>query len=243
VAHFYLASTPGPFAVGDEVSLEADEAHHAARVARLTTGERVALGDGRGSTALAEAIDIAKGRVRLRVLEARYEPAEHPEVWLAQALAKGGRDEAAIQMACELGVDRVIPFAAERSVSVWKGDKEHTGVERWRKIVQEAAKQSMRAWIPEVSGLSDLAGLLALVGHAELVVLDPDAAIPLGGWTPRGDTPVLLVVGPEGGLSASELEAFAKRGATAYKLGRTVLRTSTAAPAALGLVNRALGRW
>lgn len=243
MAHFYLASTPGPYTVGDDVSLEADEAHHAARVARLAMGERVMLGDGRGSTALAETIDIAKSRVRLRVIEANYESAERPEVWLAQALAKGGRDEAAIQMACELGVDRVIPFAAERSVSLWRGEKKHTGVERWRKIVQEASKQSLRARIPEVSELLDLAGLLAHAPNVEFVVLDPDATVPLSGWTPRGDAPVLLVVGPEGGLSVSELEALAERGATAYKLGRTVLRTSTVAPAALGLVNRALGRW
>lgn len=243
MAHFYLATQPGPYAPGDEVTLEGDEAHHAARVARLTVGERVVIGDGRGSTAEADAIDVGKSQVTLEVIEARYEPAPARQVWLAQALAKGDRDESAIQMACELGIDAVIPYAAERSVSLWRGDKVAGGQERWRKILLEASKQSMRPWVPEVMEMEALPGLVARCGDFEVLVLDPDADDALSAWESGGDTPVLVVVGPEGGLSPGEVDALCTAGARAYRLGSTVLRTSTAAPAALALVNRALGRW
>lgn len=243
MAHFYLVTQPGPYAPGDEVTLEGDEAHHAARVARLTVGERVVIGDGRGSTAEADAIDVGKNQVTLEVVDAHWEPAPTRQVWLAQALAKGDRDESAIQMACELGIDGVIPYAAERSVSVWRGDKVVGGQERWRKILLEASKQSMRSWIPEVSPMESLGGLIERCEEFEVLVLDPDADATLSGWTPTGDTPILMVVGPEGGLSPGEIESLSKAGATTYRLGSTVLRTSTAAPAALALVNKALGRW
>lgn len=243
MAHFYLVTQPGPYASGDKVTLDAEEAHHAARVARLTAGERVVIGDGRGSTADADAIDIAKNQVTLEVIEPRFEPAPARQVWLAQALAKGDRDESAIQMACELGIDGVIPYAAERSVSVWRGDKVAGGQERWRKIVLEASKQSMRSWIPEVSGMEALGDLVARCADFEVLVLDPDADAALSGWTPSAEKPIAMVIGPEGGLSPGEVEALSTAGATAYRLGSTVLRTSTAAPAALALINKALGRW
>lgn len=243
MSHLYLSATAGPWSPGDEVSLTGDEAHHASRVGRLTVGETTLLSDGRGHRAQVTVTAVSSGVVALRVESASYEPLPTPQVWLAQALAKGDRDEAAIQAATELGIDGVIPFAASRSISKWQGDKADKGVVRWQKIVTEASKQATRSWIPRVVPMVDTAGLCAWAGDYNLIVLDPEATASLSDYSPRGDKPLVLVVGPEGGLSAQEIGALVAAGATARRLGPTVLRTSTAGPAALALLNVALRRW
>jgi len=243
VAHLYLCSTPGPYRVGNVLELAGDEAHHAAKVARLGVGERTQLTDGAGSIATATVLGIGQGLVSLEVEDAKTVEAPTPEVWLAQALAKGDRDEAAIQMATEMGLAVVIPFAAARSVSVWRGDKKDKGMARWTKIVTEASKQSLRAWIPMVREPETAEGLAALAPECELLVLVPGAQEKLTHYTPSGQKPLLVVVGPEGGLEPREIELMVRAGATEVRLGESVLRTSSAGPAALAIVNQSLGRW
>jgi 16S rRNA (uracil1498-N3)-methyltransferase len=169
-------------------------------------------------------------------------------VVLVQALAKGDRDELAVQAATELGVDAVIPWQAQRSVSRWEGVKVAKGRERWRAIVREAVKQSIRPRVPEVEELATTKDLVRLAATARVLVLDPTAEARLSrlDLTAPGDgsaTDVLLVVGPEGGISPAEVEALRDAGAVPVALGSGILRTSTAGPAALALVNAALGRW
>ena len=142
MAHFYLASSLTP----DAAQLTGEEARHAAQVSRLRVGERVVVGDGSGRVADAEAVAVGRDLVELTVLALREEPAPSPRVVLVQALAKGGRDEAAIQAATELGVAAVVPWAAARSVTRWTGGKVESGVALWASIVREAGKQSMRPW-------------------------------------------------------------------------------------------------
>lgn len=243
MAHLYLTATPGPFAPGDSVSLVGDEAHHASRVGRVAVGETTLLSDGRGHLAQATVTAISASEVVCRIDSGSVEPRPVPLVWLAQALAKGDRDEAAIQAATELGVDGVIPFAASRSVSQWRGDKVDKGHARWTKIVTEASKQAIRSWVPEVAPLADTAALVALAPNHQVVVLDPQASEQLSDFRPGTDSPVLIVVGPEGGLSDQEIAGLVAAGATTRRLGPTVLRTSSAGPAALALINVALGRW
>ncbi len=243
MAHLYICIEPGPFEAGGTLTLSGDEAHHAAAVGRLGVGEKTLVADGRGHQATALTTEVSPGRVVLAVESASFHPSPQPEVWLAQALAKGGRDEAAIQMACELGVDGIIPLQAQRSVSLWREDKVRKGVQRWQKIMLEASKQSLRAWVPTVLDPVDVAALVALATTYEIVVLDPDATQPLSQYQPEGAKPVLLVVGPEGGLAPEEINQLVAAGARALKLGTTVLRTSTAGPAALSVLNGALGRW
>jgi 16S rRNA (uracil1498-N3)-methyltransferase len=165
-----------------------------------------------------------------------------PTITLVQALAKGDRDELAVQAATELGVDAVVPWAASRSVSRWEGAKVAKGRERWASIVREAAKQSIRAWTPEVRELATTKQVAALTAGARVLVLEPDAEEPLTGIAPDGRD-LVLVVGPEGGITPQELEAFRAAGAELVRLGETVLRTSTAGPAALAVMNARLGRW
>ncbi|HEY8282246.1 MAG TPA: 16S rRNA (uracil(1498)-N(3))-methyltransferase, partial [Leifsonia sp.] len=165
-----------------------------------------------------------------------------PAITLVQALAKGDRDELAVQAATELGVDRVVPWAAARSISRWEGPKVAKGRDRWASIVREAAKQSIRAWVPAVSELATTADIVSFCAHARVLVLEPDAPEPLTGVRPD-ERELVLVVGPEGGIAPQELDALRQAGAELVRLGDTVLRTSTAGPAALAVLNASLGRW
>jgi 16S rRNA (uracil1498-N3)-methyltransferase len=127
-------------------------------------------------------------------------------------------------------------------VSRWSGPKLEKGRERWATIVREAAKQSMRPWLPEVAPLASTRDLVGLAASHRVLVLEPTARHPITQITPDGRE-LLLVVGPEGGIAPAELDALQAAGAEPVRLGDTVLRTSTAGPAALAVLNAALGRW
>jgi len=222
---------------GGVVRVAGDEARHAITVARIRVGEHIAVGDGAGLIVEGTVTSIADGDLEVSVEVARREERPRPELWLAQALAKGDRDELAVQAATELGVSGVIPWAAERSVSRWEGAKAARGQERWASIVREASKQAIRAWVPDVAPLAttaDLAGLDGLV-----LVLEPTASGALTDVVLDEHDRITLVVGPEGGISQNELTKFA----THVRLGPEVLRTSSAGPAALAVLNARLRRW
>jgi 16S rRNA (uracil1498-N3)-methyltransferase len=206
------------------------------------------VGDGRGTIASCTVTAADPRRLELLVDSVEEHAAPSPRVVLVQALAKGDRDELAVQAATELGVDAVIPWQAQRSVSRWEGAKVAKGRDRWRAIVREAVKQSIRPRVPEVEPLATTKDLVRMAATARVLVLDPtaDARLSRLELTAADDasaTDVLLVVGPEGGISPAEVEALRAAGATPVALGSGILRTSTAGPAALALVNAALGRW
>lgn len=229
--------------VGDRVVLTGAEAHHAALVRRVRLGEQITLGDGRGTWLCAHCEDIAPKEVAVRVSARDEVPAPSPRVVLVQALAKGDRDELAVQAATELGVDEIVPWQAARSVSRWDGPKQVKGRARWQTIAREAAKQAHRAWIPEVAEVATTRALIAAAAASRLVVLEPTGSERLVALDLSDGRDIVLVVGPEGGIAADELAAFADAGATLAALGDTVLRTSTAGPAALAVVSAHLGRW
>ncbi|UAJ77731.1 16S rRNA (uracil(1498)-N(3))-methyltransferase [Leifsonia sp. ZF2019] len=227
---------------GARLTLTGPEAKHAATVNRTRTGQTVLIGNGRGLLASGEVVVASNTELTIEVdAVERIEPSA-PRITLVQALAKGDRDELAIQAATELGVDRVVPWAAARSVSRWEGAKVAKGRERWSSIVREASKQSIRAWVPEVGALASTAQVAALASDADVLVLEPTGESALTDLAP-GSRELVLVVGPEGGIAPAELEALRASGARIVRLGATVLRTSTAGPAALAVLNAALGRW
>ena len=229
-------------AVGDVIALTGAEAKHAAVVRRVRVGETITLGDGRGTWLEGVVDDVAAARVTVRIESRRSHEAPASRIVLAQALAKGDRDELAVQAACELGVDEVVPWQAARSVSRWEGPKAAKGRERWASIVREAAKQAHRAWIPEVAEVETTARLAARAADARMLVLDPWTDTRLTGIRPDGRD-IVLVVGPEGGIAPEELERLEAAGAERVRLGDTVLRTSTAGPVAIALLSANLGRW
>ncbi len=226
------------------------EAKHAATVNRTRVGERIAVGNGRGLLASGVVSAVAPAEVAVTIDRVELRPAPERQIVLVQALAKGGRDELAVQAATELGVDVVMPWQASRSVSRWEGPaKVAKGVQRWQGIAREAAKQSIRPWTPAVSDPIALKELVALTAaEADTVlVLEPSAEIALStidlSAPAYGRGRVVLVVGPEGGIADHELASLGDAGATTTRLGAEVLRTSTAGPAALAALNVGLGRW
>lgn len=242
MALHFLVESSSAAAVGDTVSLTGSEAKHAAVVRRLRVGEAVTIGDGSGVWLEGTVTDVSASRVDVEITERSEAEAPAVRLLLAQALAKGDRDELAVQAACELGVDEVVPWQASRSISRWEGPKAVKGRERWATIVREAAKQAHRSWLPQVSEPLTTAQLIARSEDRRMLVLDPTATVRLS-TVAVDQRDILLVVGPEGGISAEELSKFEEAGAERVRLGDTVLRTSTAGPAAIAVLSTALGRW
>jgi 16S rRNA (uracil1498-N3)-methyltransferase len=246
-APLFLAA-PGALAAaapGGGLVLEGDEGRHAATVRRIRAGERVDVGDGAGVVARCEVTAVpGKDRVELAVRAVDRVPAPSPAFLLVQALAKGGRDEQAVETATELGVDGVVPWQAARSVVRWAGERGERSRQRWAATAREAAKQSRRAWVPPVADAVTTVALAARAGTAALaLVLHEAADRPLGTVDLPAGGEVLLVVGPEGGIADDELAALTAAGAVAVRLGTEVLRASTAGPAALAVLSARAGRW
>lgn len=242
MAHFYLSEDTTQATAGDRITIAGAEARHAVTVSRVQVGDRLVVGNGAGLVVHGSVVTADPGELVLAVDEVATTPPAQPAVFLAQALAKGDRDEYAVQAASELGVDGVIPWSAQRSIVRWEGPKVKKGHERWSAIVREATKQSMRPWLPDVAPLVSTKQLALLAGAARMLVLEPTAHLRLSDVRPD-DRDIVLVVGPEGGIAPGELAHLTAGGAELVRLGDTVLRTSTAGPAAIAVLNVALGRW
>lgn len=244
----HLAESLDGVAVGGVVSVEGDEAHHAVAVRRLRVGERVVLTDGRGRSVVGPVASTGKRRFDVAVEDVVDVEEPAPELVVVQALPKGERGELAVEMLTEIGVARIVPWAAARSVAVWKGERAQRSLAKWRSTAREAAKQARRTWLPEVTALATTSDVVDLVTSARVaLVLHEAAAGPLDALVlpdqeaPAG--PVLVVVGPEGGLTDEELAAFTDAGARAVRLGPEVLRTSTAGVAACAAILSRTPRW
>ena len=228
-----------PVLDGDVVVLDGAEGRHAATVRRTRVGEVVDLVDGRGTRVTGTVTGATKDTLTVEVTSRAVEAPPSPRVTLVQALAKGDRGELAVETATEVGVDAIVPWAASRCVAKWDGDRGDKALERWRSTAREAAKQARRSWFPTVAAPVRTAGIAALGG--QLLVLHESAQAPLSAVPLVGD--VVLVVGPEGGVSDEELDLLVAAGGTAVRLGPTVLRTSTAGAAAIAVVSARTGRW
>jgi 16S rRNA (uracil1498-N3)-methyltransferase len=169
-------------------------------------------------------------------------------VTVAQGIPKSERSELAVELATEAGVDDIIAWQADRCVARWDGERAHKGLRRWRAVVRSAARQSRRAYIPDISGPVTTAALVAQVAERAaagglVLALHESADRPLAELPVAQANSIMLIVGPEGGISDRELDALVAAGATAVRLGPTVLRTTTAAAVALGALGVLTGRW
>jgi 16S rRNA (uracil1498-N3)-methyltransferase len=242
LANQYLSEELGTPAVGETAVVVGPEARHAVTVSRLAVGDEVRVGNGAGVVATGTVTSVAPSEFHFHVDVLQTIERPSPAIWLAQALAKGDRDELAIQAATELGVDGLIPWTASRSISRWEGAKVAKGQERWSAVVREATKQSARAWLPEVAPLVNTKQLAALAEDTRMIVLDPLAETSLTSLELDGRD-IVLVVGPEGGISPAEFDLLYDAGAVGARLGPGILRTSTAGPAAIAVLSAKLGRW
>jgi 16S rRNA (uracil1498-N3)-methyltransferase len=230
-------------AESDELLVDGAEGRHAVEVLRLSPGERVRIGDGRGLVAEGDVLSAGAEGLSVAVVSRFEVPAPDPEFVLVQALPKGDRGPLAVDLATELGVDRIVPWAAARCVTRWRDDRVAKGVAKWRAAAHAASKQSRRPHVPEVTDLMTTREVCGLLGDADLaLVLHEQARRPLAELQiPRTGT-VAVVVGPEGGLTDGEVVAFRAAGAQAVRLGAEVLRTSTAGAAALAALSMR-SRW
>jgi 16S rRNA (uracil1498-N3)-methyltransferase len=240
----HLVPTLSGVGVGAEVTVEGDEAHHAVAVRRLRVGEQVVLTDGTGTSARGVVSSTGKRVFGVVVEDVARHARPAPEVVVVQAIPKGDRGELAVEVLTEVGVGRIVPWAASRSVAVWKGERAAKSLNRWRSTAREAAKQARRSWFPEVDEMASTAEVTGLVAGAALaVVLHEEATATL----PTLDVPasgrIVVVVGPEGGLTEDEVSAFASAGAVSVRLGTEVLRTSTAGLAAVSALLSRTSRW
>jgi 16S rRNA (uracil1498-N3)-methyltransferase len=243
-------STPPLFLVaalppGDTGVLDGPEGRHAATVRRLRPNEDLVLADGHGGLAWAVVEAVARDTLQVRVVNRTVVPPPAPRVVLAQALVKGDRGELAVELATEAGVDAVLPWRAARCVARWEaGPRGDKALARWRTSAREAAKQARRAWVPVVEEPVTTATLARRVGgSAGTLVLHESATDGIADVDLPADGDLLLVVGPEGGITDDEVDALVTAGARAVRLGPEVLRASTAAAVALGAIGVLTGRW
>jgi 16S rRNA (uracil1498-N3)-methyltransferase len=229
---------------GGVVTVDGDEAHHAVAVRRLRVGEQVTLADGVGAVATGEVCATSKRSFDVRVTAVDQVAEPTPALTVVQALPKGDRGELAVEVLTEIGVGQIVPWAAARSVAVWKGERAAKSHAKWQSTAREAAKQARRSWHPVVSPLATTLDVRELVDGADLaVVLHEDATEPLGAIAVPDAGEILLVVGPEGGLTDEEVAGFVAAGAVAVRLGDEVLRTSTAGVAAAAALLARTQRW
>ncbi|ASN20493.1 16S rRNA (uracil(1498)-N(3))-methyltransferase [Arthrobacter sp. YN] len=248
---FTSAGSLGDVIPGGTFVLEGPEARHAVTVKRLGAGEPVDIADGAGARLTGTVAEAGPAGLTVTASDVVFEEQPDVRLVLVQALAKGDRDELAIETATELGIDAVLPWQSERSIVRWKGDRAAKAHAKWESVVTAAAKQARRAWIPEVRTMVDTGSLANAVAQADLaIILHEDAKNPLrtvleemAATNATAPCEVLLIVGPEGGISPREVTRLSDAGAVTALLGHHVLRSSTAGPAAVVLASDILGRW
>lgn len=232
---------------GDDIVLVGDEAHHA-HVRRTREGELVEIVDGRGARATIRVTDASPQALRGTVISRVTDPAPANPITLVQALAKGGRDEAAVESAVEVGVAGVVPWQADRSIVRWSGPKAEKGAAKWRSTALAAMKQSRQSRLADVSECVTTAALVERVRDlvdvgGRAFVCHESADVPLASRTIDRPGPLWVIVGPEGGISGDELAALQEAGGESVLLGRSVLRSGTAGTAAAVVLQVTGGYW
>jgi 16S rRNA (uracil1498-N3)-methyltransferase len=225
-----------------DVVIEGDEAHHLG-VARIKVGERITVTNGAGRRAEVEVLDINKRNVGCRILEVVDEPRPKTILTVVQALTKGDRARETIELLTEGGAEIIIPWQAANSIGQWKEEKD--ALSKWKAWAREATKQSRRSWIPQVLDLHSTAELKRRIQDGEFsLVFHESSEISLteifNGAAPKE---VILVIGPEGGITEDEVAGLVTSGAKVVSIGRAVFRSAHAGVAALAAVQTGFGIW
>lgn len=246
---FLLTSPDGteapPLTGPGTVWLTGPEGRHAVSVRRMRVGEDIVLTDGAGTGGYGTVAAVeGKDRLAVDVTRVRTEPEPRPRITVVQALPKGDRGELAVETMTETGVDVIVPCRASRCITQWRGERGAKSLAKWRATAREAGKQSRRLRLPRVAEAVTTPQLAPLLREAAFAaVLHEEGAAALASAELPAEGDVVLVVGPEGGISPDELATFQRAGAAPYRLGPTVLRTSTAGTAAAALLLSRTGRW
>ena len=240
----YVQEFPTPPTVGEVIELTGDEGRHAVSVKRTGVGEQIELVDGHGIRAGITVTGVSGKERLVGVVDCvASEPAPRPTVTVVQALPKAARSELTVDLLTQAGVDVIVPWQAGRSVANW-GKKQDKGLAKWRAAARAAAKQSRRSRIPEITPVGDQAAVAALIQAAPLaLMLHEDATGKITDQPVAQVDSVVLIIGPEGGISPAELDAFTTAGAHPVRLGPEVLRTASAGMVALAALGAVTDRW
>lgn len=225
------------------IEVSGDEAHHAIKVLRITVGEEILISDGAGNWVRASVQSIEKKTFTAKVLERGFQPEKSPRLIVVQGLPKSDRVKDAIEILVESGVDLIIPWQADRSISKWQKDS----LDKWQSAAVAATKQSRRFRKPEIIDGLSLSQLLEIESENSVVlVMHESATTKLSEIVTSkfaGMSEIIIVIGPEGGISDSELELLQSTGAHIVGLGPEVFRSAHAGGAALSAVSALIGRW
>lgn len=231
-------------AVGLTIDVVGAEARHMSVVRRLGPGDVVDVVDGRGRRVTGGIVAASPQEVTIRVDLLADELAADPALTVVQALIKGERAERAVESLTEVGVDVIVPWAAQRCVVEWDQRRVERGLARWRASAAAASKQARRSWDPIIRPPVTTPEVLALVASADLaLVLDADADLPLARVTVPQAGRIVVVVGPEGGLTPEEIASLTQAGAAPARLGPTVLRAATAGTVAAAVLLAHTAAW
>jgi 16S rRNA (uracil1498-N3)-methyltransferase len=234
---------PEPLAAGSRHTITGDAANHIARVLRLAPGDPLTLFDGRGGEYTARIEELRKGAVVIQVLERSATERESPlSLTLAQGVSRGERMDWVVQKATELGVSGIVPLLTERSVVRLDAKQSERKLRHWQAIAVAACEQSGRNKVPEIGAPRALDDFLRRGSEARAtrLLLSPTGESGIGDL-PAPDGALIVLIGPEGGLAESEQRAAVQAGFVAVRLGPRILRTETAAVAALALLQHRFG--
>lgn len=226
---------------GQRQVLENEEAHHAIKVLRLNIGEVIKISDGVGNWVSGPIVEIAKKELFVSITERGEIQAAKPELVLVQAITKSDRNKEMLELAVEAGVDRIIPWQSERSISKWQSDSE----QKWQVGIKQSCKQARQVKLPQLMQVMSTSEVITSIGEGGFgIVFHEEASTKFSDLTiPNSQSSVYLVIGPEGGISEQELLSFQNNGSKVVRLGDTVLRSAHAGFAALSAVQTKLGRW
>lgn len=225
---------PGALSPGHETTLPDNAAIHASKALRMQVGDAVILFNGDGYDYLGKLTSVRKQEVNALIIEAHPRPTESPlKITLAQAISSGDRMDFTIQKAVEMGAFAIQPIASQRSVVKLAGERAEKRREHWQNVAISACEQSGRAFVPQVASPLSLPEWLAQKPAADaLITLAPNAPQALPQIKLTGSN-ICLLIGPEGGLTEQEIDMAAQHGFTPVRMGPRVLRTETAALAAI----------
>jgi 16S rRNA (uracil1498-N3)-methyltransferase len=237
---FFVADLPRK--VGSSYEFDSDDAQHAIRVLRMSAGEVFMLSDGQGKWSKVKIFAVKKKSLEIEVIETGIQDPLEMSFTVVQALPKGDRLKECIEMLTESGVDTIIPWSAQRSIG-----KAEKGIEKLQVTAREASKQSRRLFIPEVTDVANTSKVVELIAQHDLVLVFHESATnKVSEIVTRKyyeSQNVMIIIGPEGGITNEELELFKSAGAKVALMGRPILRSAHAGLAAMSAVNALIKVW
>ncbi len=231
-----------PRKVGSSYEFDSDDAQHAIRVLRMSAGETFMLSDGLGAWSKVKVYAVKKKSLEVEVIETGTQDPLEISFTVIQALPKGDRLKECIELLTEGGVDTIIPWSAQRSIG-----KAEKGIEKLQVTAREASKQSRRLFIPEVTDVANTSKVVEAISEFDFVLVFHESAtskvseIITKKYSESSN--VMIIIGPEGGITNEELELFTSAGAKVALMGRPILRSAHAGLAAMSAVNALLKVW